>query len=136
MIFGAGGPLGSAGILYAASQGTYVIGVDQDEYFTTFNQGAVDGSEYLISSALKRVDQGVLDTIGILAEGRYGSFPGSTNYLLDAARGGVGFADPHDAELSEDVLSQVSTVLQALVNDELETGVDPAATGNLLDSEE
>lgn len=135
IIFGAGGPLGSAAILYAASQGIYVIGVDQDEYFTTFNQGTVEGSEYLISSALKRVDRGVLDTIGILAEGRYNSFPGGLNYLLDAARGGVGFADAHDTELSEDVLSQVSEVLQALVNNQLETGVNPV-TGNLLDSEE
>jgi basic membrane protein A and related proteins len=132
VIFGAGGPLGSAGIRHAAEQGVYVIGVDQDEYFTTFEGGTVAGSEYLISSALKRVDQGVLDVVGILAEGRYRDFPGSSNYLLDAARGGVGFADPHDAELSEDVLSQVSQVLQALVNNELQTGVDPV-TGNLLE---
>lgn len=135
VIFGAGGPLGSAGIRYAAEHGVYVIGVDQDEYFSTFEGGEAAGSENLISSALKRVDQGVIDTVGILAEGRYRDFPGGSNYLLDAARGGVGFADPHDAELSEDVLNQVSAVLQALVNNELETGVDPA-TGNLLNTEQ
>jgi basic membrane protein A len=131
VIFGAGGPLGSAGIRHAAEQGVYVIGVDKDEYVTTFENGAAAGSEYLISSALKRVDQGVIDVVGILAEGRYRDFPGSSNYLLDAALGGVGFADSHDAELSEDTLNQVSQVLQALVNGELETGVDPA-TGNLI----
>ena len=135
VIFGAGGPLGSAAIRYAAEQGIYVIGVDKDEYFTTFVEGEAEGSEYLISSALKRVDQGVLDTVGILAEGRYGDFPGGTNYLLDAARGGVGFATPHDSNLSEDIMAQVSAILQQLISGELETGVDPA-TGNLIKSPE
>jgi basic membrane protein A and related proteins len=135
VIFGAGGPLGSAAIRHAAEQGIYVIGVDKDEYFTTFAEGAAEGSEYLISSALKRVDQGVLDTIGILAEGRYGDFPGGTNYLLDAARGGVGFATAHDADLSEAITTQVSAILQQLISGELETGVDPV-TGNLIESSE
>jgi len=51
VIFGAGGPLGSAAIRQAAAQGVYVIGVDKDEYYTTFGEGAVEGSEFLISSA-------------------------------------------------------------------------------------
>jgi basic membrane protein A and related proteins len=33
VIFGAGGPLGSAAIREAAAQGVYVIGVDRDEYY-------------------------------------------------------------------------------------------------------
>src|SRR3712207_7800898 len=40
----------------AAQQGVYVIGVDQDEYGTTFQQGAAPGADKIVSSALKRVD--------------------------------------------------------------------------------
>ena len=45
VIFGAGGPTGSGGILGAAQHGVWVIGVDQDEYFTTFKAGAVEGAD-------------------------------------------------------------------------------------------
>ena len=38
VIFGAGGPTGSGGIKAAAEKGVWVIGVDQDEYFTTFRE--------------------------------------------------------------------------------------------------
>ncbi|NJL57180.1 BMP family ABC transporter substrate-binding protein [bacterium] len=39
VIFGAGGGTGSGAIAWAAQQGIFVIGVDQDEYFTTFGGG-------------------------------------------------------------------------------------------------
>jgi basic membrane lipoprotein Med (substrate-binding protein (PBP1-ABC) superfamily) len=131
IIFGAGGPLGSAGITYAAQHGFYVIGVDKDEYFTTFADGTAEGSEYLISSALKRVDRGVIDMLEILAEGRYQDFPGGENYLLDAALGGVGFAESHDAELSGEIESQLTEILQQLISGDIRTNIDPV-TGDLL----
>ena len=80
VIFGAGGLTGSAGIKYAAApQSTaisitgatsfsgskaeasapYVVGVDNDEYYTTFGSGATPGADKLITSALKKVDVGV-----------------------------------------------------------------------------
>ena len=49
MIFGAGGKTGSGGVVEATSQGKWGIGVDQDEYFTTFNGGDAPGSEFLAS---------------------------------------------------------------------------------------
>src|SRR5690606_24931651 len=64
VIFGAGGQTGSGGILRGAELGAYVIGVDQDEYFTTFGEGETPGADRLISSALKRVDVGVYDMLG------------------------------------------------------------------------
>jgi basic membrane lipoprotein Med (substrate-binding protein (PBP1-ABC) superfamily) len=66
VIFGAGGPTGSGGITRAAQEGVWVIGVDQDEYFTTFGEGETPGAEYLISSAVKRVDNGVYQMIEAL----------------------------------------------------------------------
>jgi len=118
VIFGAGGPLGSAAIAEAAAQGIYVIGVDQDEYVTTFSNGEVEGSEFIISSAQKRVDQGVYDMIAALAEGDMETFVGGGVYLLDAAGGGVGLAPAHDSDVAE----------------EIETGVDPVS-GDLAGAE-
>ena len=49
-------PTGSGGVKAAAEAGVWGIGVDQDEYFTTFSGGSAPGSEFLASSAIKRVD--------------------------------------------------------------------------------
>ena len=123
VIFGAGGQLGSAAIVHAAQQEIYVIGVDQDEYFTTFDGGNIDGSEYIISSALKRVDQGVYDMIALLAERNYDNFPGGGIYRLDAARGGVGIASPHESDVPESVRNDVRDVLEGLISGNIETDV-------------
>tara|TARA_B110001452_G_scaffold214918_1_gene185952 strand:- start:412 stop:1476 length:1065 start_codon:yes stop_codon:yes gene_type:complete len=115
VIFGAGGLTGSAGIKYAAApQGTaisitgatsfsgskaeasapYVVGVDNDEYYTTFGSGATPGADKLITSALKKVDVGVS-----LAVSTYFAGTGAgSNVLLDASNGGVGFAPAHEAD--------------------------------------
>jgi basic membrane protein A and related proteins len=134
VIFGAGGPLGSAAIAEAASQGIYVIGVDQDEYVTTFSNGEVEGAEFIISSAQKRVDQGVYDMIAALAEGDMETFVAGSNYLLDAAGGGVGLADAHDSDISEEIWEEVDAVFEMLVAGDLETGVDPVS-GDLATEE-
>ncbi len=70
VIFGAGGQTGSGGIAAAAEQGLWAIGVDQDEYFTTFNGGDAPGSEYLATSAIKRVDLAVFRNIVEAIEGQ------------------------------------------------------------------
>ncbi len=135
VIFGAGGPLGSAAISEAASQGVYVIGVDQDEYFTTFGGGEAEGSDFLISSALKRVDQGVYDMVAVLVEGEMDEFPGGNNYLLDAERGGVGFAPPHEADVPEEFYDEVEEILEGLIEGDISTGVDPVS-GDLLEEDD
>ena len=90
VIFGAGGPTGTGGILAAAQEGVYVIGVDQDEWVTSFGAGETDGAEYIISSAIKRVDQGVYDMVAAIADGMMADFPGGGIYLMDVALNGVG----------------------------------------------
>lgn len=132
VIFGAGGPLGSAAIAEAAGQEVYVIGVDQDEYVTTFGEGSVEGAEFIISSALKRVDQGVYDMIAALAEGDMDAFPGGQNYLLDASLNGVGFAPAHDSDVAEEIYAEVDAIREMLVSGEVETGVD-SVSGDLLE---
>lgn len=129
VIFGAGGPTGSGGITYAAQQGVYVIGVDQDEWVTTFGAGETPGAEFVISSAVKRVDNGVFDMIAALAEGV--GFPEGGTYILEVANDGIGFAEGHDAEIPEDVIELMNEILEGLYDGTIETGIDPVS-GALL----
>ncbi len=96
VIFGAGGQTGSGGITGAAARGVWVIGVDQDEYLTTFGKGSVAGAGYLLSSAMKRVDVAVYNAIKMAV---YNAFKGG-NVLFEAKNDGVGLAPYHDAEKS------------------------------------
>lgn len=135
VIFGAGGPTGSGGIRYAAEQGVYVIGVDQDEYFTTFGGGETPGAEFLISSAQKAVNVGVYDLIAALVNGEMDSFPGGNLYVLDVVNGGITIAPKHDADVADEIYEAVFEVLQALIDGDIETGVDPV-TGALIEEAE
>lgn len=137
VIFGAGGQTGSAGIAEAASQGVYVIGVDQDEYNTTFAGGETEGAEFIISSAMKRVDLAVYDLVALLAEGDYEAWDenGGGMILFDAEVDGVDFALAHDSDIPEEfyvVLDGVLTVLEAGC---ISTNVDPAS-GELMSDED
>jgi len=135
VIFGAGGKLGSAAIKEAASQEVYVVGVDQDEYFTTFGEGQTEGAEFLMSSAMKRVDRGVFEMLEILAEGNFDDFPGGENFILNVNNEGVGFAPKHEADVPDEFYDRVAEIEEMLAEGELETGVDPVS-GELLEDVE
>ncbi|MEQ8672966.1 MAG: BMP family ABC transporter substrate-binding protein [Aggregatilineales bacterium] len=130
VIFGAGGPTGSGGIAYAANQGVYVIGVDQDEYFTTFGGGESPGAENLITSAIKRVDNGVYDMIAAVVEGD--GFPSDSTYVLSLFNDGIDFAEAHDSDVSQEVIDLVSEIKVGLTDGSIVTGVHPI-TGEMLD---
>lgn len=134
VIFGAGGQTGSGAIQRAASEGVLVIGVDQDEYFSTFGGGETPGAENLISSAIKRVDQGVYLSLEALVEGDLEAFGGGGNRVLSAENEGIGFAPAHDADVPEEVTAQVEEILAGLTDGTIETGVDPV-TGELLSAD-
>lgn len=125
VLFGGGGPTGSGAILEAAQQDVWVIGVDQDEYFTTFGEGETPGADKIISSGVKRVDVGVRDMILALAEGRAEDFPGGNNYVLDVANGGMTYSGANEADIPEAYYEVVDQIQQALSDGDLETGVNP-----------
>ena len=133
VIFGAGCGTGSGAITFAAQEGIYVIGVDQDEYFTTFGGGETPGAEYLITSAMKRVDSAVYTALEALVNGGEG-WPDNSSVILEAANEGVGFGEAHDAEVPEEVTEQVQEILDGLASGDIETGIDPI-TGAMLDAE-
>jgi basic membrane protein A and related proteins len=132
VIFGAGGPTGSGAITRAADLGVYSIGVDSDEYFTTFGEGETPGAEYLISSAMKRVDNGVYDMIALLVDG--GTFPEDSLYILSLENEGIAFAPAHDSDVPEEVTAQVEEIQAGLLDGSIETGVNPG-DGSLLEGE-
>ncbi len=137
VIFGAGGQTGSAGIATAAAEGVYVIGVDQDEYFTTFAGGETEGAEYLISSAMKRVDLAVYDLVALLAEAEYDLWDenGGGMILFDAAVEGVDYAPAHDSDTPEEFYIVLDAVLGMLAAECISTNVDPAS-GELMSDED
>ncbi|MDZ4671251.1 MAG: BMP family ABC transporter substrate-binding protein [Phototrophicales bacterium] len=124
VIFGAAGLTGSEGIKHAAAQGIYVIGVDQDEYFTTFQSGTVEGADRLITSMLKRVNVGVYDMVAALIDGDMASFPGGRNYILSLANDGISFAPEHDADIPLEYYDAIIDVADMLAFGDISTGVE------------
>lgn len=121
VIFGAGGQTGSGGIQAAAQQGVFVIGVDQDEYVTTFQGGKAAGSDKVLSSATKRVDNAVFLVIKDLVDG---NFKGGTA-VNDAKSQGVGLAPFHDADaaIPADVKAKLDEILKGLADGSIQTNV-------------
>jgi len=126
VIFGAGGQTGSGAIKAAAESGVYVIGVDQDEYNTTFAGGSAPGSDRILTSAVKRVDNAVYDQIQKVVEG---TFEGNGISVYEAANEGVAYADYHDAAdaVPAGVKAKMEEILAALADGSLTTGVDPVS---------
>jgi simple sugar transport system permease protein len=123
VIFGAGGETGSGGILGAAQQGVWAIGVDQDEWFTTFGNGQVPGADRLLSSAMKRMDNAVYTAIRRAVEG---VFKGETA-LFHAGNLGIGLAPYHAAEgaIPDEVKGRIDEIAAGLRSGTITTGVSP-----------
>lgn len=119
VIFGAGGQTGSGGIAAAAEAGAWAIGVDQDEYFTTFASGSAPGSEYLASSAVKRVD---LVTFRLIADSIQDTFEGGL-FVGTASNDMVTYAEPHDAVFAAEVSTAVEAARTGLADGSITTGI-------------
>ncbi len=112
VIFGCGGPTGSGAIMGAAQEGAWVLGVDQDEYLTTFKEGKVPGSDKLIGSAMKRVDNAVYNGIKQVVEG---TFKGGI-YVSNIDNEGIGLAPAHmaDSAISADSKAKIKQIYDDL----------------------
>jgi basic membrane lipoprotein Med (substrate-binding protein (PBP1-ABC) superfamily) len=126
VIFGAAGLTGYAGINYAAREGVWVIGVDQDEWRTNFGGGSQAGSDRILTSAIKRVDVGVYQAVESIVSGT----PKSGIFLLDTASCGVGYAPFHQAEANvpDDAQAMMEAIWRALAAGTLETGASETST--------
>ena len=123
VVTGIGGPVGVGAIQGAAQDDVWAIGAEQDQYVTAFERGQVEGAKRLLSSALKRGDEAVYDTIKSLVGG---SFAGGTA-IFGTANRGVTLAPFHDteADVTDEVKATLEQIETALAQGTLKTGVDP-----------
>jgi ABC-type uncharacterized transport system permease subunit/basic membrane lipoprotein Med (substrate-binding protein (PBP1-ABC) superfamily) len=121
VLFAAGGLSGSAAIQSAAQQGVWVIGVDQDEWVTTFRDGKGRGAERLLTSAVKRVDQAVYAAVTQAVQGKLRS--GVLRF--DLRNDGVGLASYHmaDTAIPSEVRGKILEVAEGLRSGRVRTGV-------------
>jgi basic membrane lipoprotein Med (substrate-binding protein (PBP1-ABC) superfamily) len=93
--------------------------VDQDEYFTTFAGGTAPGSEFLASSAMKRVDLGVFYNIAASIQDAFaGGF-----FILTAQNNGITYAPFHDADIPAEAAAAVEAARAGLADGSIDTGV-------------
>ncbi len=112
VIFGVAGATSYGSILTATQSGAWAIGVDTDQYNAVFQGGGVPGSDRLLSSAMKRLDNAVFDTISDVISG---TFTAGT-MLYTVAEDGVGLASFHETDplIPVSVRSRLSGVEQGL----------------------
>jgi len=123
VIFAAGGVSGSAALQAAARQGVWVIGVDQDEWVTTFQDGDLAGADRLLTSAVKRMDQAVYAAVTQAVEGKLRSGV----FRFNVANDGVGLAPYHlaDAAIPSEVRGKILEVAEGLRTGRVRTRVGP-----------
>jgi len=123
VIFAAAGLSGSAAIRAAAQKGAWVIGVDQDEWYTTFQDGKAAGAERLLSSAMKQVDHAVYSAVVQALVGKLKG--GALRFSL--ADEGVGLAPYHaaDTAIPSEVRGKIREVTQGLHSGRIRTQVGP-----------
>jgi ABC-type uncharacterized transport system permease subunit/basic membrane lipoprotein Med (substrate-binding protein (PBP1-ABC) superfamily) len=123
VVFAAGGKSGSAAIRTAAQQGTWVIGVDQDEWVTTFENGQAPGAERLLTSAVKRLDQAVYTAVTQAVQDK---LHGGVR-RFDLAGEGVGLAPYHatDVAIPSEVRGKILEVTRGLRSGRIRTQVGP-----------
>jgi len=123
VVFAAGGASGSAALRAAAQRDVWGIGVDQDEWVTTFRNGDSPGAERLLTSAVKRVDQAVYVALTQALQGQLRS--GVLRFSL--ANDGVGLAPYHeaDAAVPSEVRGKILEVTEGLRRGHIHTRVGP-----------
>jgi len=94
VIFSPAGATGIGAVLATTQAGKWGIGVDTDAYYSVFGGGTVEGSDKLLTSALKKLDSGVYHTVQDVVGGTF--TPGDVLYGL--ADEGTGLAPYHETE--------------------------------------
>jgi len=118
VIFAPAGPTGSGAVLTTTQSGEWAIGVDTDQYVTLFDNGTVDGSDKLLSSAMKHIDNAVFGTISDVVSDTFTS----GTLVYDLALEGVGLAPFHEADpfVPQSVRDQLDLVEQGIINGSLD----------------
>ncbi|MFB0546617.1 MAG: BMP family protein, partial [Anaerolineae bacterium] len=112
------GPVGIGTAAACMDRGTMMIGVDTDWYIS-----APEFFEVYLTSVLKNMDVAVFDAIKALQDG---AFAGGT-YVGTLENNGVGLARFHDfdAQVSEEVKTELEEIKQGIIEGTIETGWPP-----------
>lgn len=123
VVFAAAGQSGSAAIRAAAEGGAWVIGVDQDQWVTIFENGEAAGADRLLTSAVKRVDHAAYSAI---SQSREGELPSGT-LRFNLSNEGVGLAPYHAADVAipSEVRGRIQEVAEGLRTGRVRTRVGP-----------
>ncbi|NLW48250.1 MAG: BMP family ABC transporter substrate-binding protein [Firmicutes bacterium] len=88
-------------------QKVWIVGVDRDQYWDGIYEGE---KSVVLTSAVKRVDQGAYAMVKALKEGK---FPGGQTLVFDAKSKGIGIPE-NNPNLSKEVQNKVAQVLAEL----------------------
>jgi basic membrane protein A len=113
VIFPVAGTTGDGALITATQSGAWAIGVDVDQYLTVFMSGTITGSERMLTSAMKRIDNAVFMLISDTISGAFMS--GTVTY--DLKMGGVELAPYHEAagSIPQGVKSLVERARQGIL---------------------
>lgn len=121
-IFGVGGNMGNGAVITATQSGVWGIGVDVDIYTNVFENGALDGSDKVLTSAVKKIDNAVFDTISEVISNTFSA--GTILYGL--AEDGVGLAPFHEADpfVSQSVRDILDSTRQGIISGTIDIDLD------------
>ena len=108
IVFTCGGDVGTGAIEAAKENGKYAIGVDRDQSDLA--------PENVLTSAIKRVDAGVFETVKSYVNG---TFEGGTTTTYGLEENAVGVPDTTKNLVSQDILDLVEETITKLKNKEI-----------------
>lgn len=114
IIFAAAGGVGTGAIEAARENNKYAIGVDRDQ--------SNEAPDNMLTSAMKRVDVGVFETVKELVEDK---FPGGTSKVYGLEEGGIGIPDTTSKLVPKDVLDYVKELEGKLKKGEIKVPGTP-----------
>ena len=109
IIFAAAGDSGVGVIEMAKEKNLYAIGVDRD-------QNAL-APENVLTSAMKKVNEGVYNTVKAMIEGNY---DGGTTIRYGLEDNSIGLAPSTDKNVSQDIIDYVNKKINQIINKEIE----------------
>ena len=108
IVFTCGGDVGTGAIEAAKENGKFAIGVDRDQSDLA--------PEHVLTSAIKRVDAGVFETVKSYVNG---TFEGGTTTTYGLEENAVGVPDTTKNLVSQDILDLVEETITKLKNKEI-----------------
>jgi basic membrane protein A len=106
VVFQVAGGCGLGALSAAADEGVWGIGVDRDQS---------DLGPHILTSAVKRVDTSVFDTVQAVADG---TFRGGEDATFDLANGGVALGKI-SPEVSQSIIDEVDGLKQQIIDGEI-----------------